>query len=143
MGAIFSAPVQTGRGAPPSLVYNGYRIFPGDKAAEAWRWPPTPSIAEVEERVQVYPCSPPGFSWPVLGRTLHLPLPLQLGNQKNKDSHVEKIWGVMCPTPTPTLRLCPVTVMSVQCVFCKVGSGFVQQCVNLLKPSCYVMHQQF
>ena len=37
MGAIFSAPVQTGRGAPPSLVYNGYRIFPGDKAAEAWR----------------------------------------------------------------------------------------------------------
>jgi len=49
----------------------------------------------------------------------------------------------MCPTPTPTLRLCPVTVMSVQCVFCKVGSGFVQQCVNLLKPSCYVMHQQF
>jgi hypothetical protein len=21
---------------PPSLLYNGYRIFPGDKAAEAW-----------------------------------------------------------------------------------------------------------
>jgi hypothetical protein len=22
---------------PPSLVYNGYRVFPGGKAAEAWR----------------------------------------------------------------------------------------------------------
>jgi hypothetical protein len=22
---------------PPSLLYNGYRIFPGGKAAEAWR----------------------------------------------------------------------------------------------------------
>jgi hypothetical protein len=26
---------------PPSLLYNGYRVFPGGKAAEAWRWPPT------------------------------------------------------------------------------------------------------
>jgi hypothetical protein len=22
---------------PPSLLYNGYRVFPGGKAAEAWR----------------------------------------------------------------------------------------------------------
>ena len=27
---------------PPSLLYNGYRVFPGGKAAGAWRWPPTP-----------------------------------------------------------------------------------------------------
>ena len=27
---------------PPSLLHNGYRVFPGGKAAEAWRWPPTP-----------------------------------------------------------------------------------------------------
>jgi len=27
---------------PPSLLYNGYRVFPGSKAAGAWRWPPTP-----------------------------------------------------------------------------------------------------
>jgi len=27
---------------PPSLVYNGYRVSPGDKAAWAWRWPHTP-----------------------------------------------------------------------------------------------------
>ena len=24
---------------PPSLLYNGYRVFPGGKAAGAWRWP--------------------------------------------------------------------------------------------------------
>jgi hypothetical protein len=27
---------------PPSLLYNGYRVFPGGKAAGEWRWPPTP-----------------------------------------------------------------------------------------------------
>jgi hypothetical protein len=27
---------------PISLLYNGYRVFPGCKAAAAWRWPPTP-----------------------------------------------------------------------------------------------------
>ena len=37
----FSAPVHTGLG-PPSLLYNEYRVFPGGKAAEGWRWtPPT------------------------------------------------------------------------------------------------------
>ena len=25
-----------------SLLYNGYRVFPGGKTAGAWRWPPTP-----------------------------------------------------------------------------------------------------
>jgi hypothetical protein len=33
---------------PPSLLYNGYRVFPGGKAARAWCWPPTASNAEVE-----------------------------------------------------------------------------------------------
>jgi hypothetical protein len=27
---------------PPTFLYNGYRVFPGGKAARAWRWPPTP-----------------------------------------------------------------------------------------------------
>jgi hypothetical protein len=31
---------------PPSLLYNGYRVFPGGKEAGAWCWPPTPSRAE-------------------------------------------------------------------------------------------------
>jgi hypothetical protein len=38
---------------PPSLLYNGYRVFLGSKAAGPWRWPPTPSSAEVKERVQL------------------------------------------------------------------------------------------
>ena len=39
---------------------------------------PPPSSAEVEARVQLYICSPSGRSWPVLGRTLPLPLPFCL-----------------------------------------------------------------
>ena len=35
-GARFSAPPDWPRG-PPSLLYNGYRVFPGGKAAGAWR----------------------------------------------------------------------------------------------------------
>ena len=30
---------------PPSLLYNGYRVIPGDKAAGTWRLPPTPHLA--------------------------------------------------------------------------------------------------
>jgi len=35
----------------PSLLYNGYRVFLGGRSSCAWNWPPTPSYAEVEERV--------------------------------------------------------------------------------------------
>jgi len=59
---------------PPSLLYNGYRVFPGVKATGAWRWPPTPSSAKVKERVELYLYSPSRPSWPVLGWTLPLPL---------------------------------------------------------------------
>jgi hypothetical protein len=60
----------------PSLLYKGYRVFPGGKAAGPWPWPPTQSKAEVKERVELYLYSPSGSSWPVLGWTLPLPLPL-------------------------------------------------------------------
>jgi len=36
---------------PPSLLYERYPVFPGGKGAGAWRWPTTPSSAEVKERV--------------------------------------------------------------------------------------------
>ena len=39
---------------PPSLLYNGYRVFPGGKAAGAWSWSPTPIFsAEVLNRVEL------------------------------------------------------------------------------------------
>ena len=61
---------------PPSLLYNGYRVFPGGKAAGAWRWLSTPSNAEVREGEDLYLYSPSGPSWPVLGWTLPLPFTL-------------------------------------------------------------------
>ena len=57
---------------PPSLLYNGYRVFPGGKAAEAWCWPPTPSMRRSHERVGLYLYSPSGPSWPVIGRTFYV-----------------------------------------------------------------------
>jgi hypothetical protein len=47
-----------------------YRVFPRSKVAGEWRWPPTPSSAEVKEKVQLYLYSPSGPSWPVLVWTL-------------------------------------------------------------------------
>jgi hypothetical protein len=55
---------------PPSHLYNGYRVFPGCKAARAWRWPPTPSSAEVNKRIGFYLYFTSGPSWPVIGWTL-------------------------------------------------------------------------
>jgi hypothetical protein len=54
---------------PLNVLYNGYRVFPGRKVAGAWRWAPTPSGAEVKERVDLYLYSPSGPSWLALGWT--------------------------------------------------------------------------
>jgi hypothetical protein len=43
--------------------------------AGAWRWPLTPSSAEVKERVELYLYSTCGPSWLVIGRTSPLPSP--------------------------------------------------------------------
>ena len=52
----------------PSLLYNGYRVFRGGKAAGAWRRPPTPSKRRGHERVELYKYSPFGSQGPVIGR---------------------------------------------------------------------------
>jgi hypothetical protein len=53
---------------PPSLLYNGYRVFPRGVKRPGRGVDHSPaSSAEVKERVELYLYSPSGPSWPVLG----------------------------------------------------------------------------
>ena len=62
---------------PPSLLYNGYWVsFLRVKRLGCGIDHPPPSSAKVKERVELYLSSPSGPSWPVLGWTLPLPLPV-------------------------------------------------------------------
>ena len=56
-------------GAHPASYVMGTEFFPGVKRG-AWRWSPTPSSAEVKERVELYLYSTSGPSWPVTGWTV-------------------------------------------------------------------------
>jgi len=53
---------------PTSLLYNGYRVIPGDKVARVVlaTHPPTPNT-EAKERVQVYVYSPSVTIWQIIG----------------------------------------------------------------------------
>jgi hypothetical protein len=59
-GEIFRTRPERSLG-PPSLLYNGYRVFPVGKAAGAWCWPPTPFWRRGHKRLELYlypPCRP-------------------------------------------------------------------------------------
>ena len=46
-------------------------LFPGGKAAGAWRWPPTPIYSWAQRKSRPIPLLPCGPSWLVLGWTSH------------------------------------------------------------------------
>jgi len=55
VGARFSAPLQTGPGAHLASCKLVPSLFPGVKAAGAWRWPPTPSSKSKVKRSRYKP----------------------------------------------------------------------------------------
>jgi hypothetical protein len=66
-GTRFSAPVQTGSDAHPTSYTMGTGSLLGVKRPRRDVDHPSPSSAEVKERVELYLYSPYGPSWPVLG----------------------------------------------------------------------------
>jgi len=79
VGARFSAPVQTGRGAHPASCTMGTGSFPGVNSGRGVTLTPHPLLVPGQERVELYLCSPYGpyglygASVPVQGCTLPLP----------------------------------------------------------------------
>jgi len=66
MEARFSAPVQTGPWAHPASYTMGTGYFPVVNRPGRGLDHLKPSSAEVEERVELYPYSPSGPTWPVM-----------------------------------------------------------------------------
>ena len=77
-GRDFPRPSRPALGPHPSSYTTWHRVsFPGVKRPGRGVDHPSPCSAEVKERVEPYLYSPSGSSWPVLGRTYFVPVPLQ------------------------------------------------------------------
>jgi hypothetical protein len=63
----FSAPIQTGPGAHPASCTMSTASSPGIKRPKRGVDRPSPSRAEVKERVDLYLYTPFGSSWTILG----------------------------------------------------------------------------
>ena len=70
---------------PPSLLYNGYGVFPGVNRPRRGVDHPPPSSAEVKERVDLYIYSLSGPSWPVVGWTLPFTFTLLCSSEPSYD----------------------------------------------------------
>ena len=134
-GARFSASVQSCPEAYPSSCKWVLGSFTGGKTSRSWRWPPTPSNAEVKGRVEVYLYSPSGPSWPGLGWTLsyfyltentvhdYKVLPIQGPHGLSHGSVTARLLGLWFWIP-------PGTCMSVSCEFYVLSGRYL--CVGLI-----------
>ena len=67
VGVIFPAPVLKGPGTLPASYTGGIGSFPGIKRPGRGVDRPSPSSAEVEERIELYLYFTSRPSWPVIG----------------------------------------------------------------------------
>jgi hypothetical protein len=67
----FSAPTRPALGPTQPPIKWVPSLFPRGKSSEAWCWSPTPSSAEVKERVELYLYSPLGLRGLFKGELYH------------------------------------------------------------------------
>ena len=119
----------------PSSCTMGTRYFQGVKRPGRGVDHPLPSSVEVKERVQLYPYSPSVPSWPVIGWTLPLTLPIvTIINSQSHGPGVDSIsWrqfprhvAVFVALSTWTLRQCNCNIAhfpcnSIMCTICNTN----------------------
>ena len=104
-GPNFSAPVQTGPGVHPASYTMGTGSFPEVKRPGRGVNHP-PHLAPRLKKEYSYSSTPPsGPSWPFLGRTLHLHLPLCCSRAKPQGNLQFTVQSLIGSSP-----LCAITI---------------------------------
>ena len=138
LGARFSSPVQTGTGAHPASYTMGTGSFPEVKRPRRGIDYSPPSRAEVEERVELYICSPSGPLWPVIGWTFlcfsvyYISEDFIVFPYKVRDYSLWWNWIIICRG---------IVTFVIYSNFYILSEWHSE--INLLKPTGHVMHQQF